>query len=56
MSHGCDRVKLKTLSRKFDKWECIWCGAKQTVKKGAEPDGACQRMTDLTQKAGEGDD
>jgi hypothetical protein len=43
MSHGCDRRRAKTLSRKFDKWECIWCGAKQTVAKGTEPDADCQR-------------
>lgn len=43
MSHGCDRKKIKTLSRKFEKWECIWCGARQTVQKGAKPNGACQR-------------
>lgn len=51
MMHGCDRKRVKTLSRKFDKWECIWCGAKQTVKKGAEPDGACQRVIDEIDKA-----
>jgi hypothetical protein len=44
MSHGCDRVRIKTLSRKFDKWECIWCGQKQTVKKGEPPKDECARM------------
>lgn len=44
MSHGCDRVKRKTLSRKFDKWECIWCGAVQTVEKGEPPEDECGQM------------
>lgn len=44
MSHGCDRVKCKTLSRKFDKWERIWCGQKQTVKKGEPPKDECAKM------------
>lgn len=44
MSHGCDRLKVKTLSRKFDKWECIWCGQKQTVKKGDPPKDVCAMM------------
>lgn len=51
MSHGCDRVKIKTLSKKFDKWECIWCGAKQAVPKGSEPDPACQRMNHVKSEA-----
>ena len=54
MSHGCDRKRIKTLSRKFDTWECIWCGAKQKVPKGMEPDGACQRDMPRQLKEGHG--
>jgi hypothetical protein len=43
MGYGCDRVRLKTLSRKFDKWKCIWCGQKQTVKKGEPPEDRCDQ-------------
>jgi hypothetical protein len=52
MSHGCDRKRVKTLSRKFDKWECIWCGAKQTVTKGDDPHYACQRDLHINDKEG----
>lgn len=55
MSHGCDRVRRKTLSRKFDKWECIWCGQKQTVKKGEEPKDECGQIREPFPKPKETD-
>ena len=51
--HGCDRIKIKTLSRKFDKWECLWCGAKQTTQKGEPPIVDCQRDEVAMRKGGD---
>tara|TARA_R110000851_G_scaffold282738_1_gene436275 strand:+ start:155 stop:379 length:225 start_codon:yes stop_codon:yes gene_type:complete len=47
MSRGCDRIKVKTLSLKFDKWECVWCGAQQETVKGVLPKAKCQRDAEV---------
>lgn len=52
MSHGCDWVKTKTLSKKFTKFECIWCGAKITRKKDAGAPESCHHpiMAEMKRK------